>query len=260
MPALLAAAAAAALVAADGPSRALPYDAIRDPVITGAAGASWLLLHVFEDRLAPGGCRWCEPPAFDAAARDALRWQSSGPPGIASDVLAYGAVPAVGFTAGFFASGRDAKAAGVDALIAAETVALAGLAGQAVKLAVARRRPAAYASGARRASGDDDASFYSGHASAAFALATSFATCSSLRGDRDAWVVWAAGLPLAAAAGYLRIAADQHYLSDVLAGAGAGTLFGILVPRLLHSPGATQTVVQQAARGRLPALTFAGRF
>jgi len=257
MPALLAAAAAAALAAADGPSRALPYDAIRDPVITGAAAGTWLVLHVFEERLAPGGCRWCQPPAFDEAARDALRWRDPDPPALASDVLAYGAVPVVGLGVSYLVSGRDAKAAGVDALIAAESVALAGVAGQAVKLAVGRRRPAAYASGAR-ASSDDDVSFYSGHASAAFALATSFATCSSLRGDRDAWVAWAAGLPLAAAAGYLRIAADRHYLSDVLAGAGAGTLFGMLVPRLLHSPGATQTL--QQGRAGLPALTFAGRF
>jgi membrane-associated phospholipid phosphatase len=259
MPALLAAAAAAALAAADGPSRALPYDAIRDPVVTGTAGTAWLLLQFFDERLGGGGCRWCEPPAFDEAARGALRWRSSDAPAIASDVLAYGAVPAVGLGVGFFVSGRDAKAAGVDALIAAETVALAGLAGEAVKLAVARRRPAAHASGAERASSDDDASFYSGHASAAFAVATSFATCASLRGDRDAWVAWATGLPLAAVTGYLRIAADRHYLSDVLAGAGAGTLFGILVPRLLHSPAVLATP-QQGRLARLPALTFGGRF
>ena len=173
--------------------------------------------------------------------------------------MAYGAVPLAGLGVDFFVSGRDAKTAGVDALIAAETVALAGLAGQAVKLAVARRRPAAYASGAARASADDDASFYSGHASAAFAVATSFATCASMRGDGDAWVAWAAGLPLAALTGYLRIAADRHYLSDVLVGAGAGTLFGTLVPRLLHSPGAAGTP-QQRGPARLPALTFGGRF
>src|SRR2546428_212192 len=154
MPALFAAAAAVALAAADGPSRALPYDAIRDPVITGAAAS---------------------------------------------------------------------------------------------------------ASGGARASADDDASFYSGHASAAFAVATSFATCASMRGDGDAWVAWAAGLPLAALTGYLRIAADRHYLSDVLVGAGAGTLFGTLVPRLLHSPGAAGTP-QQRGPARLPALTFGGRF
>src|SRR5437879_9893453 len=96
MPALRAAAAAAALAAADGPSRALPYEAIRDPVIAGTAGAAWLLLHVFEERLAGGGCRWCEPPALDEAARGALRWRSSDDQALASDVLAYGAVPVVG--------------------------------------------------------------------------------------------------------------------------------------------------------------------
>ena len=259
MPALFAAAAAVALAAADGPSRALPYDAIRDPVITGAAAAGWVLLHVLEDRLASETCRWCEPPPFDLSARGALRLQSSDTPATASDVVAYGAVPLAGLGVDFFVSGRDAKTAGVDALIAAETVALAGLAGQAVKLNVARRRPAAYASGAARASADDDASFYSGHASAAFAVATSFATCASMRGDGDAWVAWAAGLPLAALTGYLRIAADRHYLSDVLVGAGAGTLFGTLVPRLLHSPGAAATP-QQRGPARLPALTFGGRF
>ena len=258
MPALLAAAAAAALAAADGPSRALPYESIRDPIVTGTAGAGWLLLHVLEDRLASGGCRWCEPPPFDAAVRGALRMESSEAPAIASDVLAYGAVPVAGLAVDFFVSGRGGKAAGTDVLIAAETVALAGLAGQAVKLAVARRRPAVYASGGRRASSDDDASFYSGHTNAAFAMATSLATCASLRGDGDAWVVWATGLPLAAATGYLRIAADRHYLSDVLAGAGAGALFGVLVPRLLHSPDAAMTP-QPGAASR-PVLTFAGRF
>jgi len=82
MPALLAAAAAAALAAANGPSRALPYESIRDPIVTGTAGAGWLLLHFFEDRLASGGCRWCEPPAFDAAARDGLRDEIFGPGGV----------------------------------------------------------------------------------------------------------------------------------------------------------------------------------
>ena len=72
-------------------------------------------------------------------------------------MLAYGAVPVAGLGVAFFVSGRDAKAAGVDALIAAESLALAGLAGAAVKLAVARRRPGAYESGAAPVEvGNDD--------------------------------------------------------------------------------------------------------
>lgn len=258
MSAIVAAAAAAALAAADLPSRALPYDAIRDPIVTGTAGIAWLFLHVFEERLAPGACRWCEPPPFDVSARSGLRWGNPDLAATASDGLAYVAVPVVGLGVSFFVSGRDAKAAGVDALIAAESLALAGAAGQAVKLVVARRRPASFASGGAREKVDDDASFYSGHASAAFALATSFATCASLRGDRHAWVAWATGLPLAAVTGYLRIAADRHYLSDTLAGAGAGALVGTLVPLLLHSP--DRATPQQGGVARAPAVTFAGRF
>jgi len=258
VPALLAVAAAAALAAASGPSRSLPYDSIRDPLVTGAAGAAWLLSQAFEEQLASSTCRWCDPPALDAAVRERLRWADSAAAGIASDVLAYGGVPLLGLGVDFFVSGRDAKAAGTDALIAGETIALAGVVGQAVKLAVARERPAARARNGTRRSSDEHASFYSGHTSSAFAVAVSLATCASLRGDRDAWVAWAAGLPLAAATGYLRIAADRHYLSDVLAGAGAGALFGILVPRLLHSPGAAST--PQPGPARFPALTFGGRF
>jgi len=43
------------------------------------------------------------------------------------------------------------------------------------------------------------------------------------------------GVPLAAATGYFRIAADRHYLTDVLAGAGVGLAIGYGVPAL-NSP------------------------
>jgi membrane-associated phospholipid phosphatase len=41
-------------------------------------------------------------------------------------------------------------------------------------------------------------------------------------------------MALAATTGYLRIAGDEHHLTDVLAGAAAGTAVGIALPRLLH--------------------------
>ncbi len=59
---------------------------------------------------------------------------------------------------------------------------------------------------------------------------------ASLRGYRGAPYVWALGVPLALLSGYLRIAADRHYTSDVLLGAALGSLFGGLVPWLLHRP------------------------
>src|SRR6266446_6341307 len=215
MHALVAAIAAASLAAAGPPSRSLPYDGVRDPLLTAGAGAAWLLTQVLVDRLAPYPCRWCDPPGFDAAARTALRWRDTAAAETGSSLLAYGAVPLIGLGVDFLVSGHDAKAAGTDALIAAETVVLAGLFGEMVKLAVGRERPFAHAQevpgrppSARPS--DDNASFYSGHTNAAFAVAVSLATCASLRGDGDAWVLWATGIPLAAAAGYLRMAADQH--------------------------------------------------
>ena len=47
--------------------------------------------------------------------------------------------------------------------------------------------------------------------------------------------MWAGGFTLAAVTGYLRIAADKHYFTDVLTGAGIGVLGGLLVPPLTGS-------------------------
>jgi membrane-associated phospholipid phosphatase len=69
------------------------------------------------------------------------------------------------------------------------------------------------------------------------AIAVASGMCASLRGEQNAWAVWATGVPLAVATGYLRIAADKHYASDVLVGATFGALFGAGVPLLLHRPG-----------------------
>ena len=41
-------------------------------------------------------------------------------------------------------------------------------------------------------------------------------------------------MTLASAVGYLRIAGDMHYLTDVLAGAAIGTAVGVAMPLALH--------------------------
>ena len=55
---------------------------------------------------------------------------------------------------------------------------------------------------------------------------------AQLRGDA-AWPwVYGIGFSAAAATGYFRMAADKHWLTDVLAGAGTGTAIGLVVPSL----------------------------
>jgi membrane-associated phospholipid phosphatase len=128
-----------------------------------------------------------------------------------------------------------------DLLIVAQSMVLAGLVNQSVKFAARRQRPFVHYSPPgptgvlTQDPNDNNLSFYSGHTSMTFSLATAAGTVATLRGYRNAWAVWAVGMPLAAATGYLRMAADKHYLSDVLVGAVAGSAFGVGVPVLLHA-------------------------
>ena len=82
---------------------------------------------------------------------------------------------------------------------------------------------------------DDNLSFFSGHTTLAFAVATAAGTINTLRGYRLAPLVWGAGMTMAVSVGYLRIAADKHYFSDVMTGAVVGSLIGVGVPLIFHS-------------------------
>ncbi len=84
---------------------------------------------------------------------------------------------------------------------------------------------AAFPRGRPGGSGDD--SFPSGHTSAAFVGA------SLIDQNVDAWYWEASAYGLASLAGYSRIEADRHYLSDVLAGAAIG-VFSAGVMEALH--------------------------
>lgn len=76
--------------------------------------------------------------------------------------------------------------------------------------------------GRLRPDGSDNKSFYSGHTSTAF---TSAGVVCVIEKDQCGLA-----LGLAATTGYLRIAADKHWLSDVVVGAAAGFLTGQQVP------------------------------
>jgi membrane-associated phospholipid phosphatase len=108
-------------------------------------------------------------------------------------------------------------------------------------LLVARERPyvqtvRAGDNGRRRHTDDDDVSFFSGHTTEAFALASAAGTVATMRGYRWAPVTWVFGGGLAAGTGYLRLAADRHWFTDVLVGMIVGVGIGMAVPLLLHAP------------------------
>jgi membrane-associated phospholipid phosphatase len=111
---------------------------------------------------------------------------------------------------------------------------------QVVKLAVSRERPYlhfASADARAAATGPDSAlSFYSLHTSATFSLAVSAGTVASMRGYSIAPLIWASGILIGTATGYMRIAADKHYMTDTLTGAAVGSLIGFSVPYFFHKP------------------------
>lgn len=253
---LAALALAAAISAAPSSARAaepqpLRYDLSVDvPLALGTIGL-WGGTELLLGDLAPTRCRVCGTNALDAGARDLLLVRDVNVPRRASDVLTFAVIPA-GVAAHQLLAARAAgstREGARDLLFVAEAAGIAGSLNQIVKLAVGRQRPFVHYGNVppgRAPDPDDNLSFYSGHASIAFSVTAAAGTISSLRGYRSAPWVWAVGMTLASAVGYLRVAGDMHYLTDVLTGAAVGTAVGVAVPLVLHgredgarTPGAT---------------------
>jgi membrane-associated phospholipid phosphatase len=231
--------AAPAARAAAEPPRQLTYDWAVDGAVTGAAAAGLLTLQLLKKDLAPLDCGWCTPGTLDGDLARSLAWSSPNTADALSHaltvalplgVLAYGVVQ--GYRLG------DPSSGWADVLLVAESVSLAMLVNTAVKYAVGRARPYVWM-GQPDLYGDPydrNLSFFSGHATFAFATAVSAGTLFLMQGLPGAPVVLGVGLGIAAFTAYLRMGAEQHYLTDVLTGAAVGSLVGWAVPWLFHRP------------------------
>jgi membrane-associated phospholipid phosphatase len=203
----------------------LPVDLRVDLPVTAGAGVAALVLSL--KSVQPADCRWCQPDTFDRKLQSHLVWSNTAAAGHLSDALAIGAIP-VG-AAGVLAlsarnEGGDLRSFFDDGVVVAEAVLISTALNAGVKDATARQRP----------SGAANVSFYSGHASFAFSLATATATVSTIRGYRLTPWVWAAGMVLATGVAYLRVAGNEHWTTDVLVGAVAGGGIGFAVPWVFH--------------------------
>ncbi|HEU0030166.1 MAG TPA: phosphatase PAP2 family protein [Kofleriaceae bacterium] len=195
---------------------------------------------LFKDQLSPDRCRWCEPPGFDADVRNALVWDDPSTARRLSNFTGYALQPLL--AAGLFvlatgdAPGERVRLLVDDAIPITEAVVYTQLLTQVAKFGVGRQRPyARFAADAPPPDNEDNLSFFSGHSSLVFSIAVSSGLVAHRRGYRLEPVIWASGLSLAAFTAYLRIAADRHYLSDVLVGSSVGALGGYLVPTLTGS-------------------------
>ncbi len=262
---------AIALVFGASPAHAEPrhlaYDTRIDLAVT-ITGGLWLFTsETLKPRLVPDKCRWCYRAAdgtdtlnpIDAGIRRTFLWSSTGNADFISSVLAFGVEPAgqLGLLAGAAADERAGGNFPLDALLVSEATIIAATVNQVAKFALARERPFVHflpraPNGIRTLTAspsDDNLSFFSGHTTLAFAIATASGTVATLRSYRLAPFVWGAGLTMAASVGYLRIAADKHYFSDVMTGAIVGSAIGIGVPLLFHGPRSEPATPAQVGGG-----------
>jgi membrane-associated phospholipid phosphatase len=118
-----------------------------------------------------------------------------------------------------------------DCLLVLESAALASLATQIAKTAVARPYPYMYErtlTAEQLGDGDNYASFWSGHTAVAMAAGTSFTALAWKRHSKLRWLGLVATPIFAAAAGSLQLSAGNHFPTDLAAGAAAGALIGLL--------------------------------
>jgi membrane-associated phospholipid phosphatase len=235
---------------APAPDPPMPVDLALDLSITLGGSALWVTSQLLAPTLAPSSCQWCDRAddgtdtlnGFDAYVRSVGRWSNTGQADTLSDVFSFGLAPLAGFGVGALVAWHDDRLAELpaDALVVAESTVIAMNVNQIAKFVFGRQRPDVHARlpvdrMAQQAT-EDNLSFFSGHTTLAFALATSAGTVASMRHHRLAPVMWTAGLLVATTGGYLRIAADRHYATDVMAGAIAGAAIGFGVPYFAHRP------------------------
>lgn len=189
----------------------------------------------------PDDPRWDTRNSFDDAIQDGLAGGSSS----TRDAAATASTVLIGTLGAAFAADlyvlRDEYPLEQSLVVALTTTGGTLLATETLKVSAGRERPyvrrceadPGYSGSCN--SGDDNAGFVSTHASESAALASQIC----VRRLRRAAVRWSDRLICGAAAsasiatGLLRITADEHYFTDVLAGWGVGVAFGAVLPLML---------------------------
>jgi len=182
----------------------------------------------------PSQCRWCDRNAagqdtlnaLDQSTRNAWIWSSENRG--KANVISLGTE----FAPLVFLIPQGDHRFDETAIPVLRAFAVSALVSDAIKLATARERPDVHFGTADPSTIGANKSFVSGHTSGVFSLVFALARVYADRNDPHTRWVWMAGLPLAAYTGYLRIAADKHYATDVLTGAAIGGAIGWTTPGL----------------------------
>jgi len=175
-------------------------------------------------------CAPCDPASLPGIDRVALHTFSRSA-GTASTVLLAGVIGLSGVASLDGATARQARG---HAAVLANSLTWTLAATEWLKVLAHRSRPVLYTSAAPGAAPDPDSrrSLPSGHASLAFAAATSYAIMAGRERlphrTRNGVLLYAGAL----GAAVLRVSAGKHFPTDVLAGAALGSGIGWLAARV----------------------------
>jgi membrane-associated phospholipid phosphatase len=220
-----------------------------DLPVTALLVSGWVASEfIAKPALAPRACRWCAVNGFDLEVRRAfnptLTPSTSGfrGPATASDIVGFVVLPLAMVGIGGLGAWRSDQfwlTWATDVVVMLEATFAALALNQTAKFLTGRSRPYtvdATESELGRANDPNDhfLSFFSGHTTFTFGLAVSAGVIAQLRGYKLAWLTWAVGLPLAIATATLRMAADKHWMTDILVGSAVASACAVALPLLFH--------------------------
>ncbi len=205
-----------------------------DAASIGTAGGLALLPHALNLPHGPPPCAPCDPASLPSIDRAALHAFSGGASTASTGLLA----GVVGFAGVALLAGQPVAEARTNVVVYVNSIAWAEATSEWVKVLAHRSRPVLYTPAAAGAAAgvDNRRSFPSGHATAAFAAATSYLVIAQRERlphrTRNAVLLYAGAVAVSA----LRVTAGQHFPTDVLAGGLLGSGVGWLAAHV-HTTG-----------------------
>ncbi|HMA39162.1 MAG TPA: phosphatase PAP2 family protein [Gemmatimonadales bacterium] len=198
--------------------------------VAAVAGAGLLTVAGALAHPPAAACAPCNSADLIGFDRGVIDWNSTAARR-GSDILL---LSVVGGAALASVGGMEPARARGDAAVLANALLWTTAATEWIKVGVHRARPALYRSGAVEAAAvhENRESFPSGHASVAFAAATTYATLAARQhlphATRNSILLYAGAVSVSV----LRVAGGKHFPTDVIGGAALGTGIGWAVARL----------------------------